>query len=53
MVNNMISLVRYISCFVLLVALLVLSPVVSFAQSEKIFTISEFVQDPFDLSGRG
>ncbi|MBQ5882673.1 MAG: PEGA domain-containing protein [Bacteroidales bacterium] len=24
-----------------------------FAQSEKVFTISEFVQDPFDLSGRG
>ena len=53
MVNYMISLVRYIRCFVLLVALSVLSAVVSFAQSEKIFTISEFVQDPFDLSGRG
>ena len=53
MVNYMISLVRYIRCFVLLVALLVLSAVVSFAQSEKIFSISEFVQDPFDLSGRG
>ena len=53
MVNSMISLVRYIRCLALLVALSVLSAVVSFAQSEKIFTISEFVQDPFDLSGRG
>ena len=49
----MISLVRYIRCLALLVALSVLSAVVSFAQSEKIFSISEFVQDPFDLSGRG
>lgn len=49
----MIYLVRYIRCLALLVALSVLSAVVSFAQSEKIFSISEFVQDPFDLSGRG
>ena len=53
MVNSMISLVRYIRCLALLMALSVLSAAVSFAQSEKIFSISEFVQDPFDLSGRG
>ena len=53
MVNSMISLVRYIRCLALLMALSVLSAVVALAQSEKIFSISEFVQDPFDLSGRG
>ena len=49
----MTSLVRYIKTLTLLWGVLLLSAEVCSAQSEKVFSIAEFVQDPFDLSGRG
>lgn len=49
----MTSLVRYIKTLTLLWGVLFLSAEVCSAQSEKVFSIAEFVQDPFDLTGVG
>ena len=49
----MTSLVRYIKTLTLLWGLLLLTAEVCSAQSEKVFSITEFVQDQSDLSGIG
>ena len=49
----MTSLVRYIKTLTLLWGVLLLSAEVCSALSEKVFSIAEFVQDPFDLTGVG
>lgn len=48
--NSLVKCIKYFSVFGIVFLFFVESV---FAQSEKVFTISEFVQDPFDLSGRG
>lgn len=47
------SLVRYIKTLTLLCGVLLLSAEVCSAQSEKVFSIAEFIQDQSDLSGIG
>lgn len=49
----MTSLVRYIRTLTILWGVLLLSAEVCSAQSEKVFSIAEFVQDQSDLSGIG
>ena len=48
--NSLVKCIKYFSVLGIVFLFFVESV---FAQSEKVFTISEFVQDPFDLSGRG
>ena len=48
--NYLVKCIKYFSVFGIVFLFFVESV---FAQSEKVFTISEFVQDSFDLSGRG
>ena len=48
--NSIVKCIKYFSVLGIIFLFFVESV---FAQSEKVFTISEFVQDPFDLSGRG
>ena len=48
--NSLVKCIKYFSVLGIVFLFFVESV---FAQSEKVFSISEFVQDPFDLSGRG